>query len=232
MLRNPLAGFAPKALMIAALASFASGAAVAADLPQRNAPPYFVPPPIFTWTGFYIGANGGFGIGHGAFGGGPDFGPMSGGLAGVQAGYNYQSGPLVAGIEADIDFGGIAGQSVPKAATFTSGNVTSTGTLRGRFGYAIDRSLFFVTAGYTGANMRGSLTDNSTAPNLFFSQSNYLNGFVVGLGMEYAVTGNISVKAEYLYQSYGSANYFGGTVDSTNAGTRFSTLKGGVNYHF
>jgi len=46
------------------------------------------------------------------------------------------------------------------------------------------------------------------------------------------VTPNISVKAEYLYQSYGSANFFGGTVDSVNAGTRFSTLKGGVNYHF
>jgi outer membrane immunogenic protein len=160
------------------------------------------------------------------------FGDQSGGMVGITAGYNFQSGPLVAGIEADLDFAGVAGSAVPKAATFTSGDVTSVGSLRGRFGYALDRSLFYFTGGYAGANMRGSLTDNSTSPNLMFSQSNYLNGYVLGLGLEFAMTPNVSLKAEYLYNYFGPANYFGGTVDSTNAGTRFSTIRGGVNYHF
>jgi len=231
MTRSLLAGFARKALAALALTSLATSV-VAADLPPRSTAPYYPAPPIFTWTGFYLGANGGFGIGRSTFGGGPDFGTQTGGLVGLTAGYNYQSGPLVAGIEADIDFAGIAGSSIPKFATFTSGNVSSVGTLRGRFGYAVDHALFYVTGGYAGANMRGSLVDTSTNPNLLFSQSNYLNGFVLGLGMEFAVTPNISVKAEYLYSYYGSANYFGGTLDSVSAGTNFSTLKGGVNYHF
>lgn len=229
MTRYLLAGFAP--LAAAAIAGFATGA-VAADLPSRSSAPYYAAPPIFTWTGFYIGANGGFGVGHGSGGGGPDFNTQTGGLVGVTAGYNYQSGQLVAGVEADLDFAGLGGSGAPRPGAFTSGTVTGVGTLRGRLGYAMDRALVYVTGGYTGANMRGSLVDNAVSPNLYFNQSNYLNGFVIGLGLEYAMTPNISVKAEYLYSGYGSTNYFGGTPDAISAGTRFSTLKGGVNYHF
>ncbi|MGP0061260.1 MAG: outer membrane protein [Beijerinckiaceae bacterium] len=231
MTNNLFAGLAPKALAALAVLTLASGA-LGADLPSRSSAAYYPAPPIFTWTGLYLGANGGYGIGRGTYGGGADFGDQAGGIFGVTAGYNYQSGSLVAGIEADLDFAGIAGTSIPKASTFTSGDTTSVGTLRGRFGYAVDRALFYFTGGYTGANMRGSLADNSTNPNLFFNQSNYLNGYVLGLGLEYALTNNVSVKAEYLYSYYGKANYFGGTVDSINAGTNFSTLKAGVNYHF
>jgi outer membrane immunogenic protein len=231
MTKNLLAGLALKVLAALAVSTLASGA-LGADLPSRSSAAYYPAPPIFTWTGVYLGANGGYGIGHGTYAGGPDFGDQAGGLFGITAGYNYQSGSLVAGIEADVDFGGIAGTSVPKASTFTSGNVTSVGTLRGRFGYAADRALFYVTGGYAGANMRGGVTDYSTNPNLLINQSNYLNGYVLGLGLEYALTNNVSIKAEYLYSYYGRTNYFGGTVDSISAGTNFSTLKAGVNYHF
>ena len=230
-----LAGFAPKALAALAVSALAAGfatSALAADLPPRSNAPYYAPPPIFTWTGFYLGANVGYGFGQGTSDGTRAFGDQSGALAGVTAGYNFQSGPLVAGIEADLDFSDVAGSQSPKFATFTSGNVTGMGTLRGRFGYAVDRALFYITGGYAGANMRGGLSDNSTNPNLIFNQSNYLNGYVLGLGMEFAVTNNISLKAEYLYSNFGSTNYFGGTVDSINAGTNFSTVKAGVNYHF
>jgi outer membrane immunogenic protein len=236
MIKNLLASLAPKALapkILAALAvSTFAGAALGADLPGRSSPAYYPAPPVFTWAGFYLGANGGYGFGRGTFGGGPDFGNQTGGLVGVTAGYNYQSGPLVAGIEADLDFGGIAGDGFPKNSTNASGNVTGVGSLRARFGYALDRALFYVTGGYTGANMRGSVADMSGNPNIFVSQSNYLNGYVLGLGLEFAVTNNLSVKAEYLYSNYGSANYFGGTPDSISAGTNFSSLKAGINYHF
>jgi outer membrane immunogenic protein len=231
MKKNLLAGLAAKASVVLVVSTLATGA-FAADLPGRMNAPYYPVPPIFSWTGFYIGANGGFGFGHGTFGGGPDFGNQSGGLAGFTAGYNFQSGPLVVGIEADLDFGSIAGSNSPAFATYTSGNVTGEGSLRARFGYAMDRALFYVTGGYTGANMRGSLADTGGNPNLFCNQSNYLNGYVVGLGLEYAVTNNLSVKAEYLYSYYGSANYFGGTRDSVSAGTNFSNIRAGVNYHF
>ena len=101
------------------------------------------------------------------------------------------------------------------------------GSLRARFGYAMDRALFYVTGGYTGANMRGSLADTGGNPSLFFNQSNYLNGYVVGLGLEYAVTNNVSVKAEYLYRTLEDQSIFGG-AHLTNAGLHESLVRGGV----
>lgn len=235
MKKNLLAGLAAKATValpvILAASSFATGA-FAADLPGRSNAPYYYTPPIFSWTGFYVGANAGFGFGGGTYGGSPYFGSQSGGLAGITAGYNYQAGPLVAGIEADLDFGGVAGSNTPRPGTYTSGNVTGAGSLRARFGYAMDHALFYVTGGYTGAEMRGNLADSSRGSNLFYDQSNYLNGYILGFGLEYAVTNNLSLKAEYLYSYYGTANYFGGTRDSVSAGTNFSQVRAGVNYHF
>ncbi|MEI2734820.1 MAG: outer membrane protein [Rhodoblastus sp.] len=111
-------------IFAAALAvSTIAGSAFAADLPSRKvAPAYVAPAPVFMWTGFYIGLNGGYafagnGAGnggrlvstddfHGTFPGGPAWvlgtGP-SGGIFGGQIGYNFQLSPsFVAGIETDI----------------------------------------------------------------------------------------------------------------------------------
>src|SRR5271154_4023041 len=94
MTKNLLASLARKALAVSAalaVSTFASGA-LGADLPQRSSPVYYAAPPVFTWTGFYFGANGGYGFGRSTFGGGNEFGDQFGGLIGVTAGYNYQSG--------------------------------------------------------------------------------------------------------------------------------------------
>src|SRR5262245_2493048 len=95
--------------IVAAASTFflLGGAALAADMPLRQAPPPIAP--LATWTGFYIGVNGG-----GAFGeansdfnvaGGPTFASvdlsMKGAIGGGQAGYNWQTGPAVFGVEAD-----------------------------------------------------------------------------------------------------------------------------------
>jgi outer membrane immunogenic protein len=216
----------------AGFAALALHSAAAADLPSRSASPYYNPPPIFTWTGFYVGGNAGLNFGQFSGNGTNYFGNSFGGLYGVTAGYNYQSGNLVAGLEGDIDFGSVNGQNYPFPGAHASGNVTGEGSLRVRFGYALDRALLYVTGGYTGANLKGSLADFSAAPNLYASQSAYLNGFVIGAGMEYALTNNISVKAEYLFNDYGYAPYFSGTRDSMLSGAYLSSLKAGINYHF
>ncbi len=204
----------------------------AADLPYRSREPYYAPPPVFTWAGFYLGANGGFDFGRFSGGGANYFGNAFGGLYGITGGYNYQSGPLVVGAEADLDFGSIAGNAYPLAGVHASGNVTGEGSLRGRFGYALDRALLYVTAGYTGASMRASLYDAGGVPNIYASQSAYLNGFTVGGGLEYAITNNISLKAEYLFNDYGSTPLFSGTRDAISSGLSFSTVRAGINYHF
>lgn len=206
--------------------------AIAADLPSQGGAPYYAPPPIFTWTGAYIGANASYAFGRYTSGGSPYFGNAGGGLFGLTAGYNYQSGPLVVGVEGDIDFGGVSGTGYPAGGISGTGDLTTEGSVRARFGYAFDHALFYITGGYTGANLKGSLSDLSVSPNLFVSQSTYLNGFVVGGGVEYALTRNISVKAEYLFNDYGSSGLFGGTRDSIGAGLALSTFRAGINYHF
>lgn len=220
----------------AALAGLAPFAAAAADLPsQRGAPYYSAPysaPPLFTWAGFYLGANGGVNFGRFSEGGDPYFGDAFGGLFGITAGYNYQSGPLVAGVEADLDFGSVNGTGHPFGGVNANGNVTGNGSLRARFGYAMDRTLVYVTAGYTGAVLKGSIADVGGSPNIYASQSNYLNGFVIGAGLEFAITQNISLKGEYLFNDYGSDTFFSGTRDATTAGVSFSTVRAGINYHF
>ena len=156
-----------------------TGYAMAGDLPSTKEAPVFVaPPPVFTWTGFYVGANDGYG--------GDEFrypiaitGPRgvtaftgtghltSGGfIGGGQIGYNYQfNGPFVIGAEADIMGTSITGEvglngTIPAGAM---GNNTATtiglktgsqldylGTVRGRLGYALlnNRGLLYVTGGF------------------------------------------------------------------------------------
>jgi len=169
MLRNILLSGAA----LAALGTCAS----AADLPARVAPaPYIAPAPIFTWTGFYIGANVGAGfrnnnntvvVPNGVFPGVPAFvmvnpagnnNDNTGILGGGQIGYNWQAGTFVFGIEADIqgmsngNNNNIAGV-VPvggNAAVFVPGGNNNSnwfGTVRGRLGIAYDRVLFYGTGG-------------------------------------------------------------------------------------
>lgn len=226
-----------KRILSALLAGAGSAAltlasAQAADLPSRKMAPFYEAPPLFTWTGFYAGASAGLNFGQFTEGGQGFFNNAIGGLYGVQAGYNYQSGAFVVGGEADINFGSVNGTSSPFPGANATGNVTGDGTLRVRFGYALDRALLYITGGYAGANMKGSVADFRGPGTIFSSQSNYLNGFVVGGGLEFAVTNNVSIKGEYLFKDFGSATYFSGTRDAITAGISYSTLRAGVNYHF
>jgi outer membrane immunogenic protein len=222
-----------------AVAALLCGSAFAADLPTRKAPmaPAFVPPPSFTWTGFYVGVNGGYSFsdnGHTNTTGSPAFGALgpafvpgslgsnSGGfIGGGQLGYNYQSGMFVGGIETDIDY-----VDQRKTASFTGAviaplgtSLTTTatrkldylGTLRGRIGITpFDRSLLYVTGGlaYGGVSNSGSVVANA-APALNWNggTSSTRVGFAVGGGGEYAFTNNITFKIEYLYYDLGATSF-------------------------
>jgi outer membrane immunogenic protein len=193
-------------------------AASAADLPRRNvapaAPAYAAP--LFTWTGFYAGANAGYSWNSFTNGGSSLFGNANGGTYGLTAGYNYQIGQYVLGVEGDYDL--MNGKGTRGANV---GEQNSLGTLRGRLGYAVDRVLLFGTAGYAGASIK---TANSTT-----SDTQWYNGYALGGGLEYAFTNNISAKADYLWSSLSSQSILNG---SSTAGMHDSTLRAGVNYHF
>ena len=195
-----------KLLLAALLASVATGA-FAADLPTRKgAPPapaqVYAPP--FSWTGFYVGVNGGWGWSDLSS---TNFSNGNGGIFGGQAGYNLQMGQFVGGVEADLDGTDISSRNVYALGTnkFSTGLLT---TERVRGGLAIDRALLFLTAGYAGVDTRASYND--TVFGTANSQSSWRNGGAFGGGVEYALTNNISLKGEYLYMPFASQTYFTG----------------------
>ena len=208
--------------------------AFAADLPSRYAPqvPYY-PPPIFTFNGLYAGINGQLGFGSvSTSGGNAAFGGPFGGLGGATLGYNYQSGNLLVGAEADIGFGTISSPSNFGYALNSGVAIHGLGTARARVGYVMDRALVYVTGGYAGAQMDGSVADFGRMPAYVLNESHYLNGFAVGAGVEYALTTRSSVKGEYLFTDFGSQGYFPGTRDAVSASTHINLVRAGLNYHF
>jgi outer membrane immunogenic protein len=176
-------------------------------------------PAPFTWTGFYVGASGGF-ITQGTtatnidtifFPHGTTFDVSgTGGLFGINAGYNYQMGAIVLGLEADIALSTLNNTSSalnPNGdAFFTSSKLSSLGTVRARIGYAFDRTLLYATGGLAYGHVENAfnfpIDPNSTSG---LSTSGTRTGWTVGGGLEYAINNNWTVRAEGLYVDLGKS---------------------------
>jgi outer membrane immunogenic protein len=211
---------AMKKVLLAALMAGAASSAMAADLPTRKAPPapqVYAAPPVFSWTGFYVGVNGGWGGGSG----GGDFDSPTGGLVGGTVGYNYQVGQFVGGLEGDWDWADINKNGTNGLGTY-SNNVDQLVTTRARAGVALDRALLFVTAGYAGAE------DKISEPGVGLSSNDWRSGGAFGGGLEYAFTNNISAKAEYIYAPFASKSYGVGEKSDLD----LSLVRAGLNYKF
>ena len=211
-------------VLMAAILTGVSASAMAADLPPRNkapAPPVVYVPPAFTWTGLYAGFN--TGLSYANFG--PNFGTSSGGVVGVGVGYNYQINQFVLGAEVDYDFNrdGVKGNG---AFGPTKAWATQVSTLRARAGYAMDRTLFFVTGGYAAA------TIHEEALALPASESHWRNGLALGGGVEYAITNNVTAKLEDIYTWYGHKTYFAGTAAQNDNSQHINLIRVGLNYKF
>jgi outer membrane immunogenic protein len=215
------------ASIASAVAIMAASAASAADLPTHKAPPAYSPAPYATtaynWTGFYVGVNGGYGIG-----GADAFGHPDGGLVGGTVGYNYQIGQFVLGAEGDWDFADLNHNNSNALANYHI-RQDDIVTLRARAGVALDRTLLYATGGYAGVHESGSYFDPLTGFN--GSESHWRNGGAIGVGAEYAFTNNISAKAEYLYLPLSSKSYFSGTPYAASSGSD-SLFRVGLNYKF
>ncbi len=201
--------------------------ALAADIPGRRAPQQqqFYAPPVFTWTGFYLGASAG--AVWGDFTKSGSFIDSRAGLSvGGTAGYNYQIGQIVVGLEGDYNYSGFGGRGNTFGFNQVRGDLTSYGTLRGRLGVAFDRALIYATGGYA--------VGFSSLESGAFSNNNTHHGYAVGAGLEYGFTNNISAKAEYLYMPLGSQSSFviPGLGAGSKTGIDASVLRAGVNYRF
>ncbi|WP_159726110.1 outer membrane protein [Methylosinus sp. Ce-a6] len=198
---------------LAVAAALSAGAAHAADLPYRKDAPVFAPPPpVFSWTGAYVGLNigGGFKADN-SFGAAGD---VSGVVGGGQIGYNYQISPLfVVGLETDFQ-----GTSL-RSSGFLNPNVSLPwfGTVRGRVGLALLDSQLLVYG--TGGFAYGEL-------NTPFG-SDTRTGWTAGGGVEWAFLPNWSAKVEYLYTDLERDGFAIGPQRA-----KFHTVRAGINYHF
>jgi outer membrane immunogenic protein len=231
------------ALML--LSALGSGPVLAADFPLPTAEPATLPTvydaedPYSNWAGAYLGLNGGYGLGSsqwtlGLLG--TDVFNTSGFLFGGTVGFNYPVSAVLVGLEGDIDWSGLAGSATncavnasgATAACQTKSNLL--GTARARVGYAFDRTLIYVTGGAAFGPVQTGLNPPST-----FDTATKL-GWAAGAGVEYAVFGNWSAKAEYLFvdlamASCSTAANCGSAADSSVAFTE-NLVRGGFNYRF
>ena len=218
------------ALSLVAIAGLTSQV-FAADMAVKALPPVA---PIMTWTGFYLGINGGGGWGHSHWNNGVGSTDVSGGLAGVTAGYNWQTGNVVFGVEADGAWADVSASATGATVVPGFGVVTATassktdalGTVRGRVGYAVNNVLFYGTGGYAWIDNKITLS----ALGVSASDSKFHSGWTVGAGVEAFIAPQWSIKGEYLYRSLGGETYFTGALPTGTL--NFHTVQFGVNYHF
>ena len=238
-------------VLVAGLLSSAN----AADMSMPfKAPP--MAPPTSSWTGFYIGINGGAGWGTAASSinlsglvaglGGVTTGlgtlpvashELNGFLGGGQIGYNWQSGSIVYGLEGDGDWANVQGTTPCIVVLSCSANVKWTADATARLGILpISSMLVYVKGGAAWAGV----TDNLSGFGLVGgSLSTTKTGGLLGLGTEYLFAPHWTAKIEYNYTDYGNHT---DTIVLTSAGAslgvpvqtslQMHTVKAGINYHF
>ncbi len=205
-------------LTIAVLGTVVSLAlpAVAADLPSYRKAPAPLLAPGFTWTGFYVGAQVGHTWGNDytkeyltnpwTYVGLINFYNPNGFSYGVHAGGNYQVGNIVLGAEADVDYSRIrAGFRDPPVAPFNPGGYGRTevnvhGTMRVRLGYAFGRLLVYGTGGLALAKIDNIYSNWGLVSEKL---TRTVPGYTLGAGVEYAVTDNVTMRAEFRHTDYG-----------------------------
>src|SRR6185437_14703143 len=132
-------------------------AAVAGFAGAADAQQFFNGPPV-NWTGAYVGVEGGYGWGETRHSDATGFNSGSfsanGGLFGGTAGYNFQSGPLVYGIEGDMSWADMSGKSINCSGTCGT-HLSDLGTVRGRLGYSFGTIMPYATAGLAFGDVHG-----------------------------------------------------------------------------
>lgn len=216
-------------IMLAALVAVQG--AQAADLGGRpslkDAPDYG--PPRYLWTGMYVGLQAGYGWGTSRHTDSSndttgDF-DTDGFIGGGTLGYNFQSGQVVWGVETDISFADVSGNSFVNCGGGCSSSMDWLWTLRGRVGLDMSGWMPYITGGLAVADISGRTQGVSIG-------SDTATGWTVGGGVEVKVDRNWSIKAEYLFVDLGDLK---GPLGGDTIRADFNELhivRGGINYKF
>ncbi len=243
------------ALATGVLSVLSIGAAASASAADLAARPYTKAPPMmaaYDWSGFYVGANGGYGSSSKCWdldniAGAPispfvpeGCGRADGGLAGGQVGYRWQAGALVAGLEAQGNWADLRGSSLSAAfgpGVTNQSKIDAFGLFSGQFGYAWNNTLFYVKSGL--AVVDDKYQGIATATGVAFDAAKETRvGYAAGVGLEYGFTPNWSVALEYEhFFMFESDNTFTATaggalsrIDSIHQDVDLVTAR--INYRF
>ena len=237
---------------LVAVVSFAvaSTSALTADAPSRKSA---TPLPAFVgvnWTGVYVGGNAGYAWTDSSFThlqGGDATGERfsnrpNGALGGAQIGARYQiQNNLVVGAEFAYSFRNAKDQKRTDLDGFSRNRISEVGniwSISGNLGYSFDGYLAYVKAGYANTALRYS--NNAIDDNRVLGRSKTnVGGYVVGGGLEYAITKNISLAAEYNYYNFSVGEQTqlrpeGGLAQAVNARNNLSShaALAKLNYRF
>lgn len=232
-------------LAAASIAALASVPAFAADLgrPITKAPAMVAPAPVaynMGWTGFYIGGQVGYQYGYfretdfnaagiaNGFGGtyNPD-----GIVGGGHAGFNFQTGAVVFGIEGDIEGSGVRGTLNFGANGATTFDQRWQSSVRGRLGFTVGpAALIYATGGAAFSDLRFNYTNGLGGVQNFNRTE---TGYTVGAGIEYKFAPNFSGRVEYRYTDFDSINNaFSNNLGNARQRVEFSTVRVGLSYYF
>lgn len=237
-----------KKFVFAAALVAASVGATASQAADPILEPVIIAPSLFDWSGFYVGAHGGFAWGSianefdvdppgPAFTTQPAFG-VSGWLAGVQAGANMQTGKFVLGIEGRVAWVSASGNDAGLSGVTDTFDANWQGSALVKAGIAVGaegRVLPYIIGGVTGLNYDYTLS--TVAPAASATVNSTALGGSVGVGVEFAATEKVSISLEYLHTWYGNqilqfpttAGFGSQRISLT---PQVGTATVGVNFHF
>jgi outer membrane immunogenic protein len=214
----------------------ASATDIAVPRMYAKAPPMAVSP-VYDWSGFYAGVHAGYDWGRARV---VDNGvltesgvPMNGAAGGLLAGYNWQTGVFVLGLEADVAAAALRGHGTsapppppppaPPIVVPNEYNVNFTSNVRGRVGVAVlPQTLIYAAGGLAIAEFKFR---EGNSPNRF---SETLTGWTIGACVDQVLAKNFIGRVEYLYADYGNKNFTVAPGDTYNIGFKTQTLRGAL----
>jgi outer membrane immunogenic protein len=199
-----------------------TGAALAADIPRPVVVAPAAPPPIvrvvpFSWTGHYIGIQGGYDWNHVVNTSDPaeDIkGDLNGPIAGIYGGANWQTGRIVFGVDASINADWARGDITAAGVFAGTGEVDWKAFVRGRLGVALgERLLLYATLGGSAADLKPIFPDGTVQgdPSAW--------GWTAGGGVEWAHRDHLTMRLDYAFTDYGDYRYSNGAVGTNSSHT-------------
>lgn len=219
-----------KLFTIASLVLAAGTAMADSPTPVVMAPVTIAPVTVSSatdWSGVYIGIGASYSEGSYDAGNGLALPDATGALASFIVGRNFQRDNLVYGAEAVLNFGNVGestGTSCGAGTTGCTSEIEQYAAIRGRVGYAFEKTLVFATLGIATDKQAHRLNGTQTSPS--DNQRHY--GYTVGIGVEQDLVNSWSLRGDLEYYDFGSETYdlLGGTsIDADTTAIRLSLVK-------